>query len=208
MRDADLLIVVGSRLGEMTTGGYSLVGLPVPQQKLVHVYMDAWELGRVYEPDVAIDASMESFAAGARAMAPVDHASRADWLRQANQDYVDNLAPSLEMDGVDMHKVMDILNEKLPDDAIITTDAGNFSGWAQRFYRFRTFRSQLGPTSGAMGYSIPAAVSARLTCPDRPVVCFVGDGGAIWRAASSSPGCCPTCTPARCAGATRSSGST
>jgi acetolactate synthase I/II/III large subunit len=179
MRDADLLIVVGSRLGEMTSGGYSLVNIPVPKQKLVHVYLDSSELGRVYEPDLAIVASMESFAAAARDMEVVAYGKWVEWMRQANQDYLDNLAPSLPMDGVDMHEVMNVLNARLPEDAIITTDAGNFSGWAQRFYRYRKFRTQLGPTSGAMGYSIPAAISARLTRPDRPVVCFVGDGGAM-----------------------------
>lgn len=179
LRDADLLIVVGSRLGEMTTGGYTLVELPVPKQKLVHIYMESSELGRVYEPDVAIVSSMESFAAAARDMEPVAYGKWVEWMHQANKDYVDNLQPSLEMGAVDMHQVMDILNAKLPDNAIITTDAGNFSGWAQRFYQYRKFRTQLGPTSGAMGYSIPAAISARLTRPDRPVVCFVGDGGAM-----------------------------
>jgi len=179
LRASDLLIVLGSRLGEMTTNGYSLVSLPVPRQKLVHVYMDASELGRVYEPDVSIVASMESFAAAARDMKATNTDSRVEWLRQANQDYIDNLKPTLEMSSVNMHAVMDVLNEKLTADAIITTDAGNFSGWAQRFYRYRKFRSQLGPTSGAMGYAIPAAISARLTSPNRPVVAFVGDGGAM-----------------------------
>ena len=179
LRASDLLIVLGSRLGEMTTNGYSLVSLPVPRQKLVHVYMDASELGRVYEPDVSIVASMESFAAASRDMKATNTDGRVEWLRQANQDYIDNLKPTLEMSSVNMHAVMDVLNEKLTADAIITTDAGNFSGWAQRFYRYRKFRSQLGPTSGAMGYAIPAAISARLTAPNRPVVAFVGDGGAM-----------------------------
>ena len=179
VKDADLLIVVGSRLGEMTSGGYSLVNLPVPQQKLVHIYMDSSEMGRIYEPDLAIVGSMESFAAAARDMEPVVCGKWGDWTRQAHQDYLDNLEPSLEMSGVDMHEVMNILNAKLPDDAIITNDAGNFSGWAQRFYRYRGFRTQLGPTSGAMGYGIPAAISARLVRPGTPVVCFVGDGGAM-----------------------------
>jgi len=124
-------------------------------------------------------ASMESFSAAARDMEAVTYGKWVEWMRQANQDYLDNLAPSLPMDGVDMHEVMNILNDRLPEEAIITTDAGTFSGWAQRFYRYRKFRTQLGPTSGAMGYSIPAAISARLTRPDRPVVCFVGDGGAM-----------------------------
>jgi len=179
LTEADILIVVGSRLGEMTSGGYSLVNLPVPSQKFVHVYMDSLELGRIYEPDLAIVASMESFSAAAREMEPVNYESWLEWTRQAHQDYLDNLIPSLEMSGVDMHEVMNVLNEKLPEDAILTNDAGNFSGWPQRFYRYRKYRTQLGPTSGAMGYGIPAAISARLVHPDRPVVCFVGDGGAM-----------------------------
>ena len=180
VEESDLLIVVGSRLGEQTTKGYTMVGLPVPRQKLVHVFMDPGELGRVYEPNLAICASMESFAAAAAALEPVEGRNWSDWTRAANQDYLDNLEPSLDLSGgLDMHVVMDVLNDRLPDDAIVTNDAGNFSGWAQRFYRFRKFRTQLGPTSGAMGYGIPAAISARLVHPDRPVVCFVGDGGAM-----------------------------
>lgn len=179
LKDADMLIVVGSRLGEMTSGGYSLVDIPVPRQKLIHVYMDSLELGRIYEADLAIVASMESFAAAVRLMKPVADKRWLDWLKQAHQEYLNNLKPSLEMSGVDMHEVMNVLNNKLPSDAIITNDAGNFSGWAQRFYRYRKYRTQLGPTSGAMGYGIPAAISARLICPNRPVICFVGDGGAL-----------------------------
>ena len=180
VKETDLLIVVGSRLGEMTTGGYTLVKLPKPDQTLVHVYMDPTEMGRVYRPDLPISASMESFAKAARALEPVDPSAWAGWAESARADHLENLKPTREMPGaLDMHVVMDHLNEVLPDDAIIVNDAGNFSGWPQRFYRFRQFRTQLGPTSGAMGYAIPAAVSASIVCPDSPVVCFVGDGGAL-----------------------------
>jgi acetolactate synthase-1/2/3 large subunit len=178
--EADLLLVVGARLGEQTTRNYSLVTVTNTMQQLVHVYMDPSELGRIFQPDLPICAGMESFAKAAREMAPVDASAWADWAAGARQDYLENLKPSLELPGsLDMHVVMDVLNEVLPDDSIITNDAGNFSGWPQRFYRFRKFRTQLGPTSGAMGYGIPAAISARLVHPDRPVVCFVGDGGAM-----------------------------
>ncbi|MGE4219250.1 MAG: thiamine pyrophosphate-binding protein [Alphaproteobacteria bacterium] len=180
VREADLLLVVGARLGEMTTGGYALVNVPVPAQTLVHVYMDPDELGRVYRPQLAIASSMASFARAARAMAPVESGAWTDWARQAKQDQLDNWKPTRPMPGgVDMHVVMQHLNEMLPDDAIIINDAGNFSGWPQRFYRFRKFRTQLAPTSGAMGYAVPAAVGARHTHPDRPVIAFVGDGGAL-----------------------------
>ena len=178
--EADLLIVVGSRLGEMTTGGYSLIKLPKPDQKLVHIYMSPDELGRVYRPDLAICASMESFAAAAKDLEPVDGTAWAAWAEQARQDQLENWKPTREMPGdLDMHVVMDHLNEVLPSDAVIVNDAGNFSGWPQRFYRFHEYRTQVGPTSGAMGYAIPAAVGASLTRPESPVVAFVGDGGAM-----------------------------
>jgi acetolactate synthase-1/2/3 large subunit len=180
MGEADLLIVVGARMGEMTTNGYTLLKVPKPAQALVHVYMDAGELGRVYRPDLPIAASMESFAEAARALPPVKGPAWAAWSKSAREDYLQNLKPSRAMPGdLDMHTVMDHLNEALPDDAIIVNDAGNFSGWPQRFYRFRQFRTQVGPTSGAMGYAIPAAVAASLVQPRSPVVCFVGDGGAL-----------------------------
>jgi len=180
VRDTDLFIVVGARLGEMTTSGYSLVKLPKPEQTLVHVYMDPTELGRVYRPDLPICASMESFAKAARALEPVDPSAWIEWASSARADQLENWKPSRAMPGaLDMHAVMDHLNAVLPDDAIIVNDAGNFSGWPQRFYKFRTFRTQVAPTSGAMGYAIPAAIAAKLARPNSPVVCFVGDGGAL-----------------------------
>lgn len=178
--EADLLIVVGARLGEMTTSGYKLVKLPKPAQKLVHVYMDPGELGRVYRPDLPIAASMESFAEAARALPPVKNPAWAGWAESARRDHLENWKPSRAMPGdLDMHKVIEHLNETLPHDAVIVNDAGNFSGWPQRFYRFRRFRTQVAPTSGAMGYAIPAAIGCKLVQPDSPVVCFVGDGGAL-----------------------------
>ena len=178
--EADLLIVVGSRLGEMTTGGYKLIKLPKPVQKLVHVYMDPGELGRVYRPDLPICASMESFAEAAKALKPVKSSAWADWAAAARKDHVENWKPSRAMPGdLDMHKVMEHLNEVLPDDAVIVNDAGNFSGWPQRFYHYRQFRTQVAPTSGAMGYAVPAAVAASLVQPNSPVVAFVGDGGVL-----------------------------
>lgn len=180
VKETDLLVVVGARMGEMTTGGYSLVKLPKPDQTLVHVYMDPTELGRVYRPDLPVCASMESFAAAARALDPVDSAAWAGWAEAARADQLENWKPTREMPGpLDMHVVMDHLRATLPDDAVIVNDAGNFSGWPQRFYQFRKYRTQLGPTSGAMGYAVPAAIAAKLVRPESPVVAFVGDGGAL-----------------------------
>ncbi|MCG8543431.1 MAG: thiamine pyrophosphate-binding protein [Alphaproteobacteria bacterium] len=180
VKEADLLVVVGARMGEMTTGGYSLIKLPKPDQTLVHVYMDPMELGRVYRPDLPICASMESFAAAARALDPVESSAWAGWAEAARADQLENWKPTREMPGaLDMHVVMEHLQEALPDDAVIVNDAGNFAGWPQRFHRFRKFRTQLGPTSGAMGYAVPAAIAAKLVRPESPVVAFVGDGGAL-----------------------------
>ncbi len=180
IREADLLVAIGPRMGEQTTQNYSLMTTPTPQQRFVHIYMDPSELGRVFAPDLAICASMESFAAAARGLVVSANGAWADWTAQANRDYHENLKPSFVPAGpLDMHAVMAEIDARLPDNAIIVNDAGNFSGWPQRFHCYRKPGTQLAPTSGAMGYAIPAAVSARLIYPDRPVICFVGDGGAM-----------------------------
>ncbi|HAT36395.1 MAG TPA: thiamine pyrophosphate-binding protein [Rhodospirillaceae bacterium] len=180
VEEADLLIAVGARMGEMTTSIYGLLDIPTPKQKLVHVYMDPTELGRVYTPTLPIVASMESFAKAVLEMKPVKNPAWADWTKQLREEQLENWKPTLPMTGdLDMHVVMEHLNEVLPDDAILTNDAGNFSGWPQRFYHYREYRTQLAPTSGAMGYGIPAAIAARSTHPNRIVVGFVGDGGAM-----------------------------
>jgi acetolactate synthase-1/2/3 large subunit len=178
VKDADLLLVVGARLGEMTTSGYSLVEAPRPKQKLIHIYPDPDELGRVYQPDLPIAAAVDRFAAAAKNADTVDAGVWQDWMAAARRDHLANLEQTTNLPGpVDMVGIMGHIQSRVGEDAIITTDAGNFSGWPQRFFRYSTYPSQVGPTSGAMGYSVPAAISARLTCPNRPVIGFVGDGG-------------------------------
>jgi acetolactate synthase-1/2/3 large subunit len=176
VRDADLLLVVGARLGEMTTGGYTLVAPGQPRQTLVHVHAAAEELGRVYQPALGIVAGSPEFAAAARELEPVDSAA---WRGETEQAHADQRASLQHRAGpgeVQMGDVMAWLRERLPEDAILTNGAGNFSVWAHRFYEFRRFGTQLAPTSGAMGYGLPAAVTAKLLHPDRIVVCFAGDG--------------------------------
>jgi len=178
VKDADLLLVVGARLGEMTTSGYSLVEAPRPKQKLIHIYPDPDELGRVYQPDLPIAAAVHRFAAAAKAASPVAPDKWRDWAGAARQDYLGNLEEGTAFPGdVDMVQVMAEIQERVGDDAIITSDAGNFSGWAQRFFRYSKYPSQVAPTSGAMGYCVPAAIASRLANPNRPVIGFVGDGG-------------------------------
>jgi len=178
VKDADLLLVIGARLGEMTTSGYSLVEAPRPKQKLIHIYPDPDELGRVYQSDLPIAAAVDRFAAAAKNADTVDAGVWQEWTAAARRDHLANLEQTTELPGpVDMVEIMGHIQSRVGEDAIITTDAGNFSGWPQRFFRYSTYPSQVGPTSGAMGYSVPAAISARLTCPNRPVIGFVGDGG-------------------------------
>jgi len=178
VKEADLLLVVGARLGEMTTSGYSLISAPRPKQKLIHIYSDPDELGRVYQPDLPIAAAVDRFAAAAKAALPIASGNWREWATAARQDYLANLKECTALPGdVDMVQVIAEIQERVGDDAIIASDAGNFSGWAQRFFRYSKYPSQIAPTSGAMGYCVPAAIAARLANPNRPVIGFVGDGG-------------------------------
>ncbi len=176
--DSDLLLVVGARLGEMTTGGYSMVSVPRPSQTLIHIYPDPDEMGRVYQPDLPICAGVDRFAGSVRDVTIGGDATWAAWREAARNDYLDNLKPNAGLPGaVDMARVIHEIQARIGETGIVVSDAGNFSGWAQRFYRYSAYRSQVAPTSGAMGYGVPAAIGARLACPTRPVVCFAGDGG-------------------------------
>jgi acetolactate synthase-1/2/3 large subunit len=175
--EADVLLVVGARLGEMTTRGYTTLKTPAPSQKLLHVYPDPEELGRVFQPDLAIAAGMAEFASAAQALDSVDGGKWAEWARAGRSDYLANLEPDPMPGPVDMPAIIATLRKELPENTIITVDAGNFSGWPQRFWQFRHYPSEIAPTDGAMGYSIPAGVAAKLAAPDREVVSFVGDGG-------------------------------
>lgn len=176
IRQSDLLLVVGPRLGEMTTQGYSLLDLPEPSQKLVHVQTGISELGRVYLPDLAMNATMPEFAQMAAALTPTLTKEREEWVVSAHADYLERIQPTDVPGPVNMGKIVSYLNDKLPEDAILTVGAGNYTVWAHRFFQHKSFRTQLAPTSGAMGYSVPAAISAKLTAPDRVVVSFNGDG--------------------------------
>jgi acetolactate synthase-1/2/3 large subunit len=176
VKDADLLLVVGSRMGEVSTGGYASLDIPVPKQTLIHVHQGIEELGRVYQPTLAINSSMSSFAAMAARLAPTPAQQHREWTRALNDHYQRNLECPASPGDVQLGEIIGWLNQRLPDDAILTNGAGNYAIWLQRFYQFRHYRTQLGPTNGSMGYGVPAAVAAKLTCPDRVVVSFSGDG--------------------------------
>ena len=144
------------------------------------MHPDPGELGRVFQPALAICAGSTEFLRAAAAMPPVDASAWRDSTARAHADYLESVEPTGGLPGpVEMGTVMAHLRERLPHEAILTTDAGNFSAWMHRHYVYRTFPSQIGPTSGAMGYGIPAAIAARHVYPHRPVVAFCGDGGAL-----------------------------
>ncbi len=176
VRDADVLLVIGARLGEMTTSNYTLVEAPNPKQKLIHIYPGAEEIGRVFRPVLGINAGMKSFlkaAAGLNAR-PGDYAAR---TAQARADFETWTASPAPVPGdVHMGEVVHWLRDNLADDTVICNGAGNYSSWIHRFNRYRSYRTQLAPTSGSMGYGTPAAVAAKLMHPERDVIAFAGDG--------------------------------
>jgi acetolactate synthase-1/2/3 large subunit len=176
-KEADVLLVVGARLGEMTTQGYTTLGSPEPRQTLIHVHPDADELGRVFRPTLGVVSSGDGFMAAAAAMPKLDSARWRGEAEKARRDYLGSLEPPPYNGAFDFPRAMRGLATMLPKDAITTVDAGNHSGWPQRYLDYGRPQRQLGPTSGAMGYSVPAAVAASLVHPDRVVVGFVGDGG-------------------------------
>jgi acetolactate synthase-1/2/3 large subunit len=176
VRDSDLLIVAGSRLGEVSSGGYTSLEIPVPKQALVHVHPGIEELGRVYQPTLGINSSMSAFAALAAELPESDGNRYANWTKALNGNYRENLKCEASPGAVQMAEIMAWLQDKLPADAILTNGAGNYCIWLQRFYQYRQFRTQLGPTNGSMGYGVPAGVAAKLTYPERMVVAFSGDG--------------------------------
>ena len=176
IKAADLLVVVGARLGEMTTGGYTLVDIPRPRQKMVHVHAGAEELGRVYQADLLVNATAGAFLNGCLSFKPVDSTSWAEETRRAHRDYLDHCALTTTPGTLQMGKVVNWLRANTPDETIITNGAGNFAIWVNRFFEYRGFATQLAPTNGSMGYGLPAAIAAKLTHPERPVVCFAGDG--------------------------------
>jgi acetolactate synthase-1/2/3 large subunit len=189
VKAADLLLAVGTRLGEITTQSYSLLGIPEPGKVLIHVHPAAEELGRVFRPALAIQSGVAEFAAAAAALEPVRPVRWSRWREEARAEYEAGLAPPPAAGPLDLGRVMAYLRERLPDDAIVTSDAGNFSGWPNRFLQYRRPGRQLGPTSGAMGYGVPAAVAAKLVHPDRLVVGFCGDGGFLMTAQELATAC-------------------
>ena len=174
IRDADVIIAVNIRFGEMTTDGYTLLDVPQPAQKLIHIHASERELGKVYVPDLAIQAGPNAFAA-ALAERKVQGPWEV-WRETARRNYLASFEAPDQPSPVDMVKVTAFLRDRLPEDAVLTNGAGNFTVWPNKFFRFGSGQRLLAPQSGAMGYGVPAAIAAKVDDPGRTVVCFAGDG--------------------------------
>lgn len=176
VRNADLLLVLGDRLSEATSAGYTLIESPTPKQKLIHIHPDPHEIGRVFEPVLGIASDMRNMAHSLAAMeieprpqwSELTAVARKEYLRTKEGTHPDSL--------VDLCMVFKTLREMLPEDAIVTNGAGNYTAWLHRFFDYRRYRTQLAPANGAMGYGVPAAIAAKVVHPERKVVAVAGDG--------------------------------
>lgn len=179
VRESDLIIAIGPRLGEMTTSGYTLLTPPKPAQKLVHIHASAEELNRVYQADLAINATMNAAARSLEVLTAPPELPWADWTAAANADYLANLVPQKLPGSIDMPAIVATLQKRLPADALVTNGAGNFASWTHRFFKHhglvKGHKTQLAPTSGAMGYGVPAGIAANIIS-GRVALTVAGDG--------------------------------
>ena len=179
VRESDLILAIGPRLGEMTTGGYTLLQAPKTLQKLVHIHGSAEELNRVYQADLPILSTMNAAARSLEVLTAPPELPWVDWTKQAHQGYLDNLKPQTLPGDVDMPEIVSMLQKHLPADAVLTNGAGNFASWMHRFFRHhglvKGHKTQLAPTVGAMGYGVPAGIAANVLT-GRMVFTIAGDG--------------------------------
>ncbi|MDQ7998711.1 MAG: thiamine pyrophosphate-binding protein [Pseudomonadota bacterium] len=179
VRDADLVIAIGPRLGEMTTGGYALLEAPRPAQKLVHFHASAEELHRVYQADLVFNTTMNAAARALEVLTAPPELPWSDWAQAVHADYEANLVPQPLPGPIDMPAIVQCLQKHLPADAVLTNGAGNFASWIHRFFRHhglaKGFKTQLAPTSGAMGYGVPAGIAASIAT-GRVAFTIAGDG--------------------------------
>ena len=177
IKSCDCLLLVGGRLSEIPSQDFTLLEIPEPRQPLIHVHPDPLELGKLYRPVQAINASPVAFCEALEKCRPTGNVPWAGRAREARNQYeewtsLDNTLPGAET----LRGVMRFLSESLPDDAVICNGAGNYAGWIHRFWRFSSFGSQVAPTSGSMGYGLPAAIAAKMAHPEKTVLAFAGDG--------------------------------
>lgn len=175
IQEADVLLVIGERLGEMTTAGYSILTVPQAKAKLIHVLSGPEELGRVYRPNFALNCSPENFCAALR-MVKMHSAYDRSAMKQAHDEYLAFSSPLTVSGDLQLANIMGLLSDLIPRDAIITNGAGNFATWVHRFYPYGAYKTQLAPANGSMGYGLPAAVAAKIVSPQKVVIAVCGDG--------------------------------
>lgn len=173
---ADVIMAMGPRLGEMTTSGYTLLTPPVPKQKLIHVHPGAEELGSVYRADIPVQCSLSAFAARLAGLKPPKSVPWRDWTEDARADYEAFTVPQETPGDVKLEQIIAHVSNTVPDDAIIANGAGNYTAFVHRYTQYKSHRSQLANTAGSMGYGLPAAIAGQLAAPARKVVCYAGDG--------------------------------
>lgn len=176
IREADLIVALGGRLSETPTLGYTLIEAPRPRARFIHIHADPSELGRVYEADLAINASPAHTAHALAALAPLDAKRWEAWRSRGRSAYEAWLGPSQPGGVLDLVAMVRLLSKQLPENAIMANGAGNFATWLHRFFEYKQYGTQASPTSGAMAYGLPAAIGAKLLHPDRVVIAFTGDG--------------------------------
>jgi acetolactate synthase-1/2/3 large subunit len=179
VQDSDLILAIGPRLGEMTTGGYTLLQAPRTKQTLVHIHASAEELNRVYQADLAINATMNAAARSLEVLTAPPNVAWEAWTQACHADYLTNLQPQALPGGIDMPAIIGLLQQYLPADTVVTNGAGNFASWVHRFWRFQGLakgaKTQLAPTNGAMGYGVPAGIAASILT-GRTAFTIAGDG--------------------------------
>ncbi|MCO5730324.1 thiamine pyrophosphate-binding protein [Rhizobium sp. SSA_523] len=177
IKDSDLILLLGARMSEMPSSGYTLLDIPYPSQTIVHVFPDPEELGRIYRPDLAICAAPAEFVAALRDLEAPASPIWAERTAAMHDAYLKwSTPPETGPGDVQMGPIMTWIEHNTPKTAIFTNGAGNYATWLHRFHRFQAYNTQAAPTSGSMGYGLPAAVAAKQLFPDREVVCFAGDG--------------------------------
>jgi len=176
IKNADLLLLIGTRLGEASSMGYEVIDIPAPRQTLVHVHADAEEIGVTYAPDLSINAGPAPFGRASLRLQPINIERWADHTEAARADYLETLKPRDLPGRLNFTKVVNWVDDHVPENAIITNGAGNYSVWLNNTYKYRGFGTQLAPASGSMGYGTPAAIAAKLVHPEREVIAFAGDG--------------------------------
>lgn len=175
IEEADVLLVIGERLGEMTTAGYRVLNVPQAQTTLIHVLSGPEELGRVYRPDFALNCSPENFCAALKTVKMHAQYDRGH-LKLAHDEYLAFSSPVVVAGTLQLAEIMHSLSKVIPRDAIMTNGAGNFAAWVHRFYPYGPFKTQLAPANGSMGYGLPAGIAAKIASPEKVVIAVCGDG--------------------------------